>query len=329
MIGTECFFRVKPDGRFKARLVALGWRQRHGIDCGNTFAPVCRFDNQRLLLALAVAKDWRVISLDVQTAFLNGVLDKNEQVFVKQAPGFESTNRSGESLVMKLEKSLYGLKQAPHVWNATIDNRLKLLGFNSLRSDPCVYIRGCRESFVMLTLYVDGILVTGGSNEAIDKVRSTLMTEFSMSDLGDVSETLGIHINRDLEAGTISLSQEKYAEAILERFGMKACKPVSTPGTGRELVGKPEGSEYLDEKETKEYQALIGSLIFLTTNTRFDIAFAVMQSARFMSKPTSGHMIAAKRILWYLRGVPDLRITYSRSGNKELLGYSYSSYYAT
>ena len=45
-----------------------------------------------------------------------------------------------------------------------------------------------------------------------------------------------------------------------------------------------------------------------------------------MSKPTSGHMIAAKRILRYLRGVPDLRIMYSRSGNKELLGYSDSSY---
>ena len=45
-----------------------------------------------------------------------------------------------------------------------------------------------------------------------------------------------------------------------------------------------------------------------------------------MSKPISGHMIAAKRILRYLRGVPDLRITYSRNGNKELLGYSDSSY---
>ena len=116
VIGRKCFFRVKPDGRFKARLVALGWRQRHGIDCGNTFAPVCRFDNQRLLLAIAAAKDWRVISLDVQTAFLNGVLDnKKEQVFVKQAPGFESTNRNGESLVMKLEKSLYGLT-GPHAF---------------------------------------------------------------------------------------------------------------------------------------------------------------------------------------------------------------------
>ena len=198
------------------------------------------------------------------------------------------------------------------------------MGFNSLIPDPCVYIKGCRESFVILTLYVDDILVTGGSKEAILEVKNTLMAEFSMSHLGDVSETLGIHIiNRNFEAGTISFSQEKYVEAIiLERFGMNGCKPVSTPGTGRELVVKPEGSEYLDEKETKEYQALIGSLIFLTTNTRCGIAFAVMQTARFMSKPTSGHMVAAKRILRYLSDLTDLRITYSRSRNKGLLGYS-------
>ena len=94
VIGTKWFFRVKPDGRFKARLVTLGLRQRPGIDCGNIFSLVCRFDNQLLLLAIAAAKDWRVISLDVQTAFLNGALDKNNQVFVKQAPHFESTDRN-------------------------------------------------------------------------------------------------------------------------------------------------------------------------------------------------------------------------------------------
>ena len=46
--------------------------------CGNTFAPVCRFDNQRLLLAIAAAKDWRIISLDVQNVLLSWILDKNE-----------------------------------------------------------------------------------------------------------------------------------------------------------------------------------------------------------------------------------------------------------
>ena len=82
-MATKLVCRVKVDGRFKARLVVLGWRQRHDIDCGNIFAPVCRSDNQRLLLAIAAAKDSRVISIDFQTAFLNVVLDKDEQVFAK------------------------------------------------------------------------------------------------------------------------------------------------------------------------------------------------------------------------------------------------------
>ena len=70
VIGTKWFFRVKPDGRFKARLVALGWRQRHGIDCGITF--VCRFD----LLVVASLK--RVNISDVQNVMLSWILDKNE-----------------------------------------------------------------------------------------------------------------------------------------------------------------------------------------------------------------------------------------------------------
>ena len=79
-------------------------------DCGNTFPPVCIFDNQRLHLAIAAAKYWRAISLDFQTAFLNGVLDEDQQVFAKQASGFELSDGKNTTLMMKSEKSLYGLK---------------------------------------------------------------------------------------------------------------------------------------------------------------------------------------------------------------------------
>ncbi|CAM9975133.1 unnamed protein product [Ascophyllum nodosum] len=181
----------------------------------------------------------------------------------------------------------------------------------------------------MLTPYVDDLLVTGIFSSDIHEVKNTLMGEFSMSDLGEVSETLEIEIERDLKAGTLSLSQEKYAKSSLERFGMMNCKPVNTPGIGRELTAKSEESEYLGGQLTKEYQALIGSLIFLTTNTIFDVTFTVREAARFMSRPTSARMVAAKRILRYLRGAPDVKITYKREGSKELLGYCDSSYATT
>ena len=41
-IRTRWTFKVKTDGRFKARLVALGWKQINDFDCGITFASACR-----------------------------------------------------------------------------------------------------------------------------------------------------------------------------------------------------------------------------------------------------------------------------------------------
>eukprot|EP00752_Nemacystus_decipiens_P015912 g14220.t1 len=60
-IGSRWVFKVKPDGTFKARLVVQGYRQRHGIDCGGTFAPVCRISSQRTLLCMAASKDFGMI----------------------------------------------------------------------------------------------------------------------------------------------------------------------------------------------------------------------------------------------------------------------------
>ncbi|CAN0205662.1 unnamed protein product, partial [Hapterophycus canaliculatus] len=61
-------FKVKPDGTFKTRLVVQGFGQRHGIDCGGTFAPVCRISSQRTLLCIAASKGLHVEHLDVKTA---------------------------------------------------------------------------------------------------------------------------------------------------------------------------------------------------------------------------------------------------------------------
>jgi len=59
--------------------------------------------------------------MDVKSAFLNGVLDK--EVYIKQPPGYEVKGQ--EEKVLKLKKALYGLKQAPRVWNSRIDKYLE------------------------------------------------------------------------------------------------------------------------------------------------------------------------------------------------------------
>ena len=64
MIGVRWVNKIKADDFFKSRLVVLGWEQVPGIDCGGTFASVCRLQSIRIMLAIAAELDYEVLMLD-------------------------------------------------------------------------------------------------------------------------------------------------------------------------------------------------------------------------------------------------------------------------
>jgi hypothetical protein len=117
VIGTKWVFRNKQDEhgvvtRNKARLVAQGFTQIEGLDFGETYTPVARFESIRILLAFTTHHDFKLYQMDVKSAFLNGPIF--ELVYVEQPPGFEDFKFPNH--VYKLHKALYGLKQAPRAW---------------------------------------------------------------------------------------------------------------------------------------------------------------------------------------------------------------------
>ncbi|KAH9751748.1 retrovirus-related pol polyprotein from transposon RE1 [Citrus sinensis] len=91
IVGNKWVFRVKynPDGsisKYKARLVAKGFHQTQGVDFFETFSPVVKQCTIRVILSLAVMHNWTVRQLDVNNAFLHGILTEN--VFMHQPEGF-------------------------------------------------------------------------------------------------------------------------------------------------------------------------------------------------------------------------------------------------
>jgi histone deacetylase 1/2 len=228
IIDSKWVFKIKrrSDGsieRYKGRLVAKGYKQRHGIDYEDTFSLVVKIATVRLVLSIAMARGWSLTQLDVQNAFLHGVLE--EEVYMRQPPGFEDKSRP--HFVCKLNKAIYGLKQAPRAWYSRLSTKLLDLGFRMSKSDTSLFISSKKGATIFMLIYVDDIIVTGSSQEAIVALLCDLKQDFALKDLTDLHYFLGIEVRKDMEG--IILSQEKYARDVLARVGMLKCKPSGTP----------------------------------------------------------------------------------------------------
>ncbi|XP_021732272.1 uncharacterized protein LOC110699085 [Chenopodium quinoa] len=209
--------------RHKARLVCDGMSQEVGVDCDETFSPVVKPATIRTVLSLALAKKWSIHQLDVKNVFLHG--DLQETVYMHQPPGF--VDRRSPSHVCRHRKALYGLKQAPKAWYQRFANFLIKLGFVIAKSDNSLFTFWQGDDMAYLLLYVDDIILATSSDRLRTGIISQMQTEFPMSDLGPLSYFLGIAITR--KPSYLLLSQEKYAQEILERAGMASCKPAATP----------------------------------------------------------------------------------------------------
>jgi hypothetical protein len=314
-IGCRWVFKIKhkADGtvdRYKARLVAKGYSQKEGVDYAETFAPVAKFPTIRALLSLVAYYDLELHQMDVKTAFLNGDLDRD--IYMKQPEGF--TTPGQEQLVCKLRKCLYGLKQASRAWYEKIHQVLTDLGFNALSADTCFYLRWQDSVYTIIALYVDDLLIASNSIQGVNILKKALSLRFSMKDLGEAHYVLGIQIDRDRAARTLSISQREYVHKILDRFGMTECRPVGTPLDSSVKLTKadcPTSTNSIDVGFVRLYQSAVGALMYAMLGTRPDIAFAVASLSQFSSNPGQNHWLAVKHVFRYLKRTTDYKLYYT------------------
>ena len=95
--------------------------------------------------------------------------------------------------------------------------------------DHYVYSKSSRSKFVIMTLYVDNILITRNNVEYLKDIKSWLSSNFEMKDMGNAVYILGVKISRDHSRRLLSLSQEKYINKVLERFNIQNYKPINNP----------------------------------------------------------------------------------------------------
>ena len=320
VVDSKWVFRIKKNSageidKYKARLVARGFTQIHGVDYYETFAPVAKLASVRTILAIAARNDWEIDVFDFHGAYLNGELNEREDVYMEQPPDYETADR--RTFVLKLKKALYGLKQGGRKWYDTLCRTLAELGMKRSEADFGVFYAHTVTDIILLAIHVDDCMLTGNNVAVLTEFKRKIGAIYKLTDLGPISWLLGIKVTRDRELRTLHLSQTSYIESIIRRFNFDDLKPASIPIDPTMQFSKkqcPQTITDIARMKNIPYREAIGSLMYAAIGTHPDIAFSVSTLAQFSDNPGQVHWDAVKHVFRYLNGTKELALGYGGEG---------------
>ena len=304
--GTWAFkCKRRPDGtfrKFKARFCVRGDIQKRVSDEPmNTYAPVVQWSTVRLMLVMTCILNLQTQATDFSNAFAQAELA--QPVYITP-PARYHCPEWGPNPILKLNKSLYGQAEAPRLWYEKLKAGLEVRGFKACVVDPCLFI----SPTIICVQYVDDCLWFYRDKQHLDDLLETFRTDgdqynWEMSVDGDVKEYLGIDIKTrsQEDGGGFILHQQGLINKILTATGMTECNGKATPTSNENPLGTDANGPPAKLQHKWQYASVVGMMMYLASNSRPEIQFAVHQCARFTHNFRASHEDAVLRICRYLK----------------------------
>ncbi len=305
-------FSYKDDGTAKARLYLVGNREPYD-SIQNTYSPVTDIMTVFWLCSLAVKYGIPVYQLDVTTAFLNADLDTPRYIRLPDGLTLDKTKYT-----CRLNRAIYGLRISPRRWYLKIEQDLLGLGLQQSVHKPCLFYERSENGFVILTVYVDDLLITGTDMTRIDILKQKLKATYEIKDLGVIKRFLGMDVVREGN-GEIKITQTAYIKEIIDAAKLNEANTKPTPMVRFGNFPTVKEGDYLPN--VTEYKSILGKLQFLATHTRPDISHAVNYCARYQAAPERIHYKLVQRIIRYLKGTAELGLALAAKGSG-IAGYA-------
>ena len=252
----------------KARLVAKGFEE-DSKDIPKD-SPTCSKEVIRTMLALTAQKEWKLNAIDIKAAFLQGD-EIDRELYVIPPKEANTTN------IWRIKKCVYGLGDASRRWYNSIKNYLLSIGLVMSKADPALFYYHKDNNLIgMIAIHVDDFLWSGAKEFEINFI-SKLRNMFVVGKENQSAfKYLGINLVE--KNSDITIDQINYSENI---------KPIKL--TNNETIDKD------------HLQSQIGKLLWISSQTRPDIAFDVCQLGTNFKNSGEKEIKYANKVLTHLK----------------------------
>ena len=289
--------------RTKARLVARGFEE---IDshCIRKDSPTCGKENLRLVFVFISMYDWKINTIDIRAAFLQGNPIERE-VYLK--PPKEAQTKK----LWKLNTTIYGLGDAPRAWYLCVKDELLKIGGKKSKFDNAIFFWHLNDKLQgILSLHVDDFCWAGTEwfrQKVIDHLRKKFLISKEET---ETFKYLGLQIMQNKDE--IKIHQKDYIGEIQKI----------------EVDNPSQKDRKLSTQETQQLRRVAGQLNWVSTQTRPDMAYAASIVSGSIKDATVRDLISANKYIKMLQST-DVVLSFPKIADiehSELICYSDASF---
>lgn len=305
--------------RMKSRLVVDGKLQsREGV---NTDAPAGAWSSVLLHGVIAAKEKRRVVVMDVEGAFLEAKIPSGHEkihviieaeyavILCEKCPEYRKYLRKDGCLVVKLNKALYGCIESAKMWYVTLSMILCADGFVVNEYDPCVFNKTSHGKQISLVIYVDDIMASSVSDEAMDELICLMKKSFRkvVVNEGKVHKYLGAIFDFSTP-GKLRVDMRTYEAALVKDSGVTKTK--TTPAAA-DLFTVNDELELSDSKVQTQFRSDVMKIAFLAKHTRLELLTVISFLSTRIGKVNIEDEKKLLRVFEYLNGNSGLGICFS------------------
>ncbi|MBW0492025.1 hypothetical protein O181_031740 [Austropuccinia psidii MF-1] len=282
-IGHRWVFDIKrhADGlieKFKARRVARGDRQQPGMDCTKTYAPTASLMSLRLILAHAMCSGWTLLSFNVSGAYLYSPV--KEIVFL-EPPTYFCPELKGKAL--RLKKALYSMRQAGRCWWLFLLDILTRMVFAAMEVNKSLYIFRNGKDTIAIWIHVDDGVAASNSPDAVSDFKCRLCAEVDIKLHNTICQIVGLECA--FGEGEVAIAQRHLTNSILDAYPW----PIVKTNCPLPVLPPPNVAVEGETLDATPFHSDIGSLAYLVSRVRPDLAFVVNYLDQHSMAPTKAH----------------------------------------